>query len=1420
MNLRIASFIASIGVAALLLVSPNSANAACIDGAPDGTWDYRQGEECDTGGTGGGCTSECNVEAGWVCEGENDHRPMNDGEIKSEVYNYTGSRHPEWMVDYVPNGYFVGSPGANDNDADVYGLFQEKRTTAPALAYSGLDAMAPEYQIALKNPKEGEDGFMGFALGFNEGDTANSDANYLLIDWKRGSGNGGNEGLRLSVVNGIPDADGLSSDFFKKNDGTDNPSSRVRLLAEADSNAAHTSDLDSGHYGNTSWTLNEWYLFTVDYTEDALTISVKNHTASTSDQVVFDISLADLQAQLGADFDDLFPNGTFPEGDLYYYQLENQDPYFTVVTNRGSVCGAAQCGDEIVAGDETCDGESNCHTTTCRFTVEVDSPSDGDVLFDQTPSINGKGDVGAEITVTVDGETYTATVDAQGDWSVDVTTPISVGGQTINVQQEDALGGTSDATVDIEIAAPYISIDAPADNTIYNANTYPQSGLIPVEGSTVPNATVEVFVDGVPEGTTTADINGDWSYDVISTQQDGTYEIKAVSSTQGAPDVDAQITIVVDTITEVAITTPADGANLTDAVTDIRGTGEPGATVEVEVNGETETTTVDADGDWTVSAPGGPLLNDEFTATATITDEAGNTDTHTSTFTVEVDSCTAGTDNCDANATCTPGSMGAFTCDCDSGYYGDGTACAVVPEVAIGQPNDGDWLKEENFTVQGIATPNTDLEITVDGTTYPVTSDNNGDWNVAVPALTASEYTIEATTAVNDPAAPVDTDAIDITVNDAPVINNDGASAIVTPGGSQSIGIDADAQTRGAIDWDTLTLTSDGGGSNGTCGVDNQRVTFQADANAALGTSVECKVEVCEEQPADLCVEATYSFEIQDVFNPTEDQLNTTKDTPMAFIPEDLLSNDGNVDEDEFALLNEDPDNPDTFITTEGGTIVFDQGTGEYTYTPPEDFVGDDSFSYTSCSGLPGDSTCEDVEVTITVNATPVVAEETTIWTVTGTPEVVIDVRDLYEGSSIGAIDPEDPVDEDDAATGSVSADVSAKTITLTPNDVDLATIYEFDVEISDNAGIGGTGKITVIYNDRPNVADPGVLLEPGTSATLDFDEVTRNSDTGDIDGGWDEDSLVVSADPNGPFTNTVDLGGDSACAIVDGELVYTLSEDVELGDDGPTCFVQVCEKDPGPVGVDGTDRACSSIDVTPTAGITIAIAGPQDGETLEADDTVVVTGTGEPNTEVTIIVDGEPVGTTTVDEDGNWEFPLEDPLTPGEHTIIAEGDNGSKDQVKVNVKDPDAESSIVINGPADGSTVTPDVTAHGNTSPFSPVTIYVDGEEVGTATADGKGQWTYNLKDLEVGERTITAEDRDGNTDEVTVTVKEEDVDDEDPDDDETPGDFDGADPDVALTGGRAFSCASMGSTGASTGFGFFALLAGLAWIRRRSAR
>ena len=102
------------------------------------------------------------------------------------------------------------------------------------------------------------------------------------------------------------------------------------------------------------------------------------------------------------------------------------------------------------------------------------------------------------------------------------------------------------------------------------------------------------------------------------------------------------------------------------------------------------------------------------------------------------------------------------------------------------------------------------------------------------------------------------------------------------------------------------------------------------------------------------------AFEAQEVLNTApdakDDDVTTDEDTPASV---NVLSNDT------------DPDTGDdvdiaSFGQGQNGSVACDSETGECTYTPDEDFNGEDSFSYTASDGNGGEDTAT---VTITVTA-------------------------------------------------------------------------------------------------------------------------------------------------------------------------------------------------------------------------------------------------------------------------------------------------------------------------------------------------------------------------------------------------------------------------------------------------------------------
>ena len=93
-------------------------------------------------------------------------------------------------------------------------------------------------------------------------------------------------------------------------------------------------------------------------------------------------------------------------------------------------------------------------------------------------------------------------------------------------------------------------------------------------------------------------------------------------------------TFTVDTSISVTVLLPADGSTTQDLTPLVRGNGEPGASVTVTLGGvRVCTATVDPDGGWSCTPPL-PLPLGPSTLTVTAKDEAGNTATDTTTFTI------------------------------------------------------------------------------------------------------------------------------------------------------------------------------------------------------------------------------------------------------------------------------------------------------------------------------------------------------------------------------------------------------------------------------------------------------------------------------------------------------------------------------------------------------------------------------------------------------------------------------------------------------------------------------------------------------------------------------------------------------------------------------------------------------------------
>ncbi|WP_083947608.1 Ig-like domain-containing protein [Phaeovulum vinaykumarii] len=348
-------------------------------------------------------------------------------------------------------------------------------------------------------------------------------------------------------------------------------------------------------------------------------------------------------------------------------------------------------------------------------------------------TITGTGEVGAAISVEVEGVTRTTTVGDDGTWSVTFEPGTLAEGEytsVVTVTATDLLGNTTELSdvLAIDTVADPIAFDAVTGDDLVNAAE--AAAGVTVTGTSTPGATLTLTLEGVTQDVVVAD-DGSWSASwAVADLPAGTYDTTlTATTTDAAGNVSTETHVIhVDTETAVAFDAGAiagdDIVNATEAAGGLvlTGTAEAGASVEVTIGTVTRTATVAADGSWSATFEAGSLASGTYTATAivTATDAAGNVASATRSFAVDTD--------------------GSVTID------------AVTGDNVISGAE-----RSAGFAVTGTAEAGASVEVALGGTTQTVTADGNGNWSASFNAsnLASGEYPATATATTTDASGNV-----------------------------------------------------------------------------------------------------------------------------------------------------------------------------------------------------------------------------------------------------------------------------------------------------------------------------------------------------------------------------------------------------------------------------------------------------------------------------------------------------------------------------------------------------------------------------------------------------------------------------------------------------------------------------------------
>jgi len=991
----------------------------------------------------------------------------------------------------------------------------------------------------------------------------------------------------------------------------------------------------------------------------------------------------------------------------------------------------------------------NSSTATSTFTVDTTVPTititggASVTTNDRTPTISGTTSEanGTTISITLNSQTFTTTASG-GTWTRDWPTTLADGTYPTTASVTDAAGNSATANQNITVdgTAPSVAISSPTNGSTTSDNT----PLI--NGTAETGTTVRVYVDGNLAATLPVNGSGTWNY-TSAILSDGSHTVQA-TATDNAGNVGTSSTNTF-TVAASAPTVTINNGNpiqTNDNTPTITGTSNTpaGTIVSLTINGTTNTTTVQANGTWSMTWT--TLADGNYPMTASVT-YLSQTGTDTQTLTIDT----------------------------------------AAPTVTIDSPANGSSTNDNTpLIASGSTEPGVTVIVKVDGTPVDtVTADNNGDWSTTSPLLGDGSHTVTATATdvVGNSANVSSTFTVDTVV---PTITINGSATIITNDRTPTIsGTTSEPNgTTISITLNSQTFTTTASG--GTWTIDWP--TTLSDATYPVTASVSDAAGNSVSTSKNIQIDATAPSVA--ITSPTNGS-TTTDNTPLMTGTAETgttvrLYVDGN-------LVSTIPVNGSGTWSFTSSTLVDGVHTLQATATDNAGNVGTSSINSFTVAGTAPTVTINNGNPIRTNDNTPTITGTSNTPAGTTISITIYGVTNTTTVQSGGTWS----ITWATLADGNYNISASVTYLTLTGTDTQTLTIDTVAPTVTIDSPTNGSAT-----NDNTPVIFSG-NTEPGITVVIAVDGTPIDTVTADNNGDWSTTSPALSDGPHTITATGTDVVGNSSVATVTVTIDTVLptitingGSSVYTNDQTPTIAGTTSEPNGTTISItingqtrtttatggtwsidwpitlsdatypvtasvtDGTGNSASTsqtliVDVTTPV---VTITSPTNGGATN-DNTPTITGTSEPGSQVIVYVDGVPVDTVTANGAGAWTY-TSPTLADGNHTVSATstdpaGNNGSSPTVTFTIDS--TPPTIVINS---GNAIvtndnTPRIPGTSSEPNGTNVSVTLDGQTNITPMSGGAWfiDWPLTLAD---GSYIVTARvtDAAGNSTATSQTV------------------------------------------------------------------